>query len=168
MRRIIKGIEPAPFIEWKARANEDWKPAYPTLQNPQKRELHDDLLHEQNFSCCYYGREIDLDNSHIGHFRPQEGYLLLALEYSNLHTSCLRKTKLGNPLHCGHYKSNWFDESLHISPYGRKLRATVPLSADRKNSKLSRKSSRRNNDRKACTRHCLPDKTTLGSHHRFF
>ncbi|WP_122279813.1 retron system putative HNH endonuclease [Pseudomonas syringae group genomosp. 3] len=116
MKRIIKGTEPASFIEWKASANEDWMPTYPTLQNPQKRELHNCLLQEQQFSCCYRGREIELDSSHIEHFRPQENYLPLALEYSNLHASCLRETKPGNPLHCGHHKSNWFDETLHISP----------------------------------------------------
>ncbi|MGN2432384.1 retron system putative HNH endonuclease [Pseudomonas syringae] len=116
MRRVIKGTEPASFTEWKASANEDWTPTYATLQNPQKRELHNSLLQEQNFSCCYCGREIELDNSHIEHFRPQEHYLPLALEYNNLHASCLRETKPGNPLHCGHYKSNWFDEHLYISP----------------------------------------------------
>ncbi|MFA1026710.1 MULTISPECIES: retron system putative HNH endonuclease [Pseudomonas syringae group] len=116
MRRVIKGTEPVSFTEWKASANEDWTPTYPTLQNPQKRDLHNRLLQEQNFSCCYCGREIELDSSHIEHFRPQEHYLPLALEYSNLHASCLRETAPGNPLHCGHYKGNWFDEDLHISP----------------------------------------------------
>ncbi|RMO95430.1 hypothetical protein ALQ33_00348 [Pseudomonas syringae pv. philadelphi] len=116
MKRIIKGTEPASFTEWKVSANEDWTPTYPTLQNPQKRELHNSLLREQHFSCCYCGSEIELDNSHIEHFRPQEHYLPLALEYSNLHASCLRETQPGNPLHCGHHKSNWFDEALHISP----------------------------------------------------
>ncbi|OUM05542.1 TIGR02646 family protein [Pseudomonas syringae] len=116
MKRIIKGTEPASFTEWKAGANENWAPTYPTLQNPQKRDLHTSLLQEQDFSCCYCGREIGLDSSHIEHFRPQEHYKPLALEYNNLHASCLRETKPGNPLHCGHHKSSWFDENLHISP----------------------------------------------------
>ncbi|MBX8565231.1 TIGR02646 family protein [Pseudomonas cichorii] len=116
MKRVVKGTEPASFTQWKASANEDWTPTYPTLQNPQKRDLHNSLLKEQNFFCCYCGREIDLDSSHIEHFRPQEDYGPLALEYENLHASCLRETKSGNPLHCGHNKSNWFDEDLHISP----------------------------------------------------
>lgn len=116
MRRIIKGTEPASFTEWKASANEDWTPTYPALPNPQKRDLHDGLLREQNFSCCYCGGAIDLCSSHIEHFRPQEHYLQLALEYSNLHASCLRDRKAGGVLHCGHYKGNWFDEDLHISP----------------------------------------------------
>ncbi|GFM86553.1 hypothetical protein PSCICO_19520 [Pseudomonas cichorii] len=116
MKRVVKGTEPASFTQWKASANEDWTPTYPILQNPQKRDLHNSLLEEQNFFCCYCGTEIGLDSSHIEHFRPQEDYGPLALEYKNLHASCLRETKPGNPLHCGHHKSNWFDENLHIAP----------------------------------------------------
>jgi hypothetical protein len=40
----------------------------------------------------------------------------LALDYQNLHASCLRETKPETPIHCGHRKGNWFDETLHISP----------------------------------------------------
>ncbi|WP_122280641.1 retron system putative HNH endonuclease [Pseudomonas syringae] len=116
MRRVIKGTEPASLTEWKASANEDWTPTYPTLQNPQRRDLHNSLLQEQNFLCCYCGAETDLDNSHIEHFRPQERYQPLALEYSNLHASCLRGTNKGTLLHCGHRKRSWFDEQLHVSP----------------------------------------------------
>ncbi|MHC8356208.1 retron system putative HNH endonuclease [Pseudomonas sp. LB3P81] len=116
MKRVLKGTEPASFTEWKNSANDEWTPTYSTLQNPQKRDLHDSLLQEQGFFCCYCGREIEATNSHIEHFRPQEHYEELALEYHNLHTSCLRETKPGNPLHCGHRKGNWFDEAQHISP----------------------------------------------------
>ena len=116
MKRVLKGTEPASFTDWKASANDDWTPTYPTLQNPQKRELHEALLVEQGFFCCYCGREIEAFSSHIEHFRPQENFEDLALEYHNLHASCLRETLPGNPLHCGHRKDNWFEEMLHISP----------------------------------------------------
>lgn len=116
MKRVLKGTEPASFTEWKNSANDEWTPTYPTLQNPQKRDLHNNLLTEQGFFCCYCGREIEASNSHIEHFKPQEHFEELALEYQNLHASCLRETKPGNPLHCGHRKGNWFDEALHISP----------------------------------------------------
>lgn len=116
MKRVIKGTEPAVFTDWKNSANDDWSPTYPTLQNPQKRKLHEALLLEQGFLCCYCGREIDALTSHIEHFRPQERYEDLALTYHNLHASCLRETEPGNPLHCGHRKGRWFEETLHISP----------------------------------------------------
>jgi uncharacterized protein (TIGR02646 family) len=116
MKRVLKGTEPASFTDWKNSASDDWVPTYPTLQNPQKRDLHNSLLQEQGFFCCYCGRDVDANSSHIEHFRPQEQYAKLALEYHNLHASCLRETTPGNPLHCGHRKGNWFDETQHISP----------------------------------------------------
>lgn len=116
MKQVFKGTEPASFTQWKASADEGWAPTYPTLQNPEKRELHKSLLLEQGFFCCYCGRDIDAASSHIEHFRPQEYFVELALEYQNLHASCIRETKPGSPLHCGHVKGNWFDEADHISP----------------------------------------------------
>ena len=116
MRRIFKGTEPASFSHWKEQANEQWMPGYPDLQNPQKRDLHNSLLQEQHSSCCYCGQEISLESSHIEHFKPQERYPEQALDYENLHASCLRETRPGNPLHCGHHKKNWFDEQHVIYP----------------------------------------------------
>ncbi|WP_455925172.1 retron system putative HNH endonuclease [Pseudomonas putida] len=116
MRQVFKGTEPDSLIQWKAMANEEWSPSYPALQNPEKRCLHKSLLQEQGYLCCYCGYAIDLGSSHIEHFRPQELYEPLALDYANLHASCLRQTAPGNPMYCGHHKGNWFDETLHISP----------------------------------------------------
>ena len=116
MKQVFKGSEPASFTQWKATTNEDWVPTYETLQNPEKRDLHDSLLLEQGFFCCYCGREIDAASSHIEHFRPKEHFGELALEYQNLHASCIRETWPGSPLHCGHVKRNWFDEAEHVSP----------------------------------------------------
>lgn len=116
MKQVFKGTEPASFTQWKASISDEWVPTYPTLQNPEKRELHTNLLLEQGGFCCYCGRDIDTESSHIEHFRPQEHFEELALEYQNLHASCIRETKPGAPLHCGHIKGNWFDEAAHISP----------------------------------------------------
>ena len=116
MKQIFKGSEPASFTQWTASTNEEWEPTYSTLQNPQKRDLHNSLLLEQGYFCCYCGRDIDATSSHIEHFRPQETFDDLALAYQNLHASCIRETKPGAPLHCGHAKENWFDEAEHISP----------------------------------------------------
>lgn len=116
MKRIIKSDAPASLTSWKAQANENWQPTYATLQNPQKRELHLSLLNEQGSLCCYCGRRISIEDSHIEHFRPQELFKQLELDYENLHASCIRQTDPGTPLHCGHHKGNWFDEDLHISP----------------------------------------------------
>jgi uncharacterized protein (TIGR02646 family) len=116
MRKVAKNTEPPEFITWKSKTNNDWLPSYGGLQNPEKRLLHTALLNEQGQACCYCGRAISLDDSHIEHFRPQETREDLALEYGNLYASCIRETKLEASLHCGHAKSNDFDESKAISP----------------------------------------------------
>ncbi len=116
MKRVMKQAEPAAFTAWKAMANEEWQPSYDALQNPEKRALHEALLNEQGWACCYCGRSISLSDSHIEHFRPQEAREDLALEYENLHASCIRETSPGAPLHCGHAKGSDFAEDLTISP----------------------------------------------------
>jgi len=116
MKHIFKGDEPQSFQDWKGLANEDWQPSYDSLQNPQKKDLHRALLKEQGFVCCYCGREIELGNSHIEHFRPQHAFENLELDYQNLHASCIREHDPENQIHCGHHKGEWFDENLAISP----------------------------------------------------
>lgn len=116
MKQVTKQVEPAAFTDWKAKANEDWQPSYDSLQNPEKQILHEALLNEQSRVCCYCGGSISLADSHIEHFRPQEAREDLALDYRNLHASCIRETLPGTPLHCGHAKDRVFDEHLAISP----------------------------------------------------
>jgi len=91
MRKILKAVEPESVTQWKAQANDDWQPSYATLQNPQKRDLHLSLLNEQGHLCCYCGRRIGPEDSHVEHFRPQELFQTLELDYENLHASCIRQ-----------------------------------------------------------------------------
>ncbi|MDO4683349.1 MAG: retron system putative HNH endonuclease [Lautropia sp.] len=135
MKRVVKGDPPESFQAWKAKANEEWQPDYKDLRNPEKRELHQQLLREQGWVCCYCGQRIDIDagdvprgmgaahagssqsvGSHIEHFRPQEKYPDLSLDYGNLFVSCLRQLNRAEPVHCGHAKGNDFDGELAISP----------------------------------------------------
>lgn len=116
MKHVTKGASSPVFESWKALTNTEWTATYENLQNPEKRALHQTLLSEQGWVCCYCGRAIALQDSHIEHFRPQERYENLALSYENLHASCIRETEPGMPLHCGHAKDSDFDELLAISP----------------------------------------------------
>jgi uncharacterized protein (TIGR02646 family) len=113
MKHVVKAKEPPSFTAWKAKANDEWQPSYGDLQNPEKHELRDALLTEQAGVCCYCGQAISLSDSHIEHFRPQKTYKGLALEYDNLHVSCICEIV---SLHCGHAKGGDFDESKAISP----------------------------------------------------
>jgi len=116
MKHVRKDAPPTDFDAWKAQANEDWTPTYNDLRDPEKRNLHSALLAEQGSVCCYCGRSISLEDSHIEHFRPQEQYAGLQLEYANLHASCMRGLRRSMPRHCGHAKENGFDEEQHIAP----------------------------------------------------
>lgn len=119
MKHVTKGSPAPEFEAWKISDDPNWEPGYGDLQNPQKRQLHESLLSEQGWVCCYCGREIDLRDSHIEHFRPQERYADLALNFENLHASCIRETQPGMPLHCGHAKGAALDDALQISPLDR-------------------------------------------------
>jgi uncharacterized protein (TIGR02646 family) len=116
MKHVVKGPSPEGFEAWKASGNSSWQPTYAVLQNPEKKLLHETLLKEQRWVCCYCGRGISLQDSHIEHFRPQESHPALALDFRNLFASCIRERNPGAPLHCGHAKGNTFDEANHIDP----------------------------------------------------
>ncbi|MFP4146335.1 MAG: retron system putative HNH endonuclease [Halorhodospira sp.] len=119
MRHVIKQGEPASFCHWKAQASADWEPTWADLRAPEKPELHQALLQEQGYTCCYCGRAISAEGSHIEHFRPRSGecgYPHLSLSYRNLLASCQRNEGQGVPLVCGRAKGGWFDEGSHVDP----------------------------------------------------
>jgi len=118
MKYIKKGEEPEKFVVWKALVNDDWKPEWNNFQPPEKPVVHDALLKEQGYICCYCGMGIIKESSHIEHFKPRRGYPDLALEYSNLIASCQgeREEPPTVPVHCGHQKKHWYDEKLMVSP----------------------------------------------------
>ncbi len=116
MKFIEKGEEPESLKQFKAQENPDWQPTYDSFQNPQKRELHEILIIEQGYVCCYCGARVSRDDSHIEHFQPQEIYPKKQLEYNNLLASCLRQPAPGDLLHCGVSKDNWYDQHLTVFP----------------------------------------------------
>jgi uncharacterized protein (TIGR02646 family) len=135
MKYIPKGQEPAKFSQWKAQANENWQPTWDTLRGSEKSEVHQSLLQEQGYICCYCGMRIDLNTSHIEHFKPRKHFPELALDYSNFLSSCPGEGQdnagglLQNPdskqpetpilgEHCGHQKASWYDPALTVSPQG--------------------------------------------------
>lgn len=88
MKYIKKCEEPEEFSNWKALENDNWKPSWDNFQVPQKPAVHDALLREQGYICCYCGMRITRDGSHIEHLKPRSAYPHLALEYTNLMASC--------------------------------------------------------------------------------
>lgn len=116
MRYIQKGKEPSELAHWKALANEDWQPTYEELRGDIKNNLHDTLLEEQGYLCCYCEMEVTRSNSHIEHFKPRTSYPELSLDYNNLLASCQREREPKDPQHCGVKKEDWYDEKLMVSP----------------------------------------------------
>lgn len=118
MKYIQKSQPPQDFIDWKKLANQDWQPNWDNFQKPQKTSIHKSLLQEQGFICCYCGRRIVLEDSHIEHFKPRNKYPNLQLDYINLIASCEidQDEPPPIPVHCGHKKGAWYEENLMVSP----------------------------------------------------
>ncbi len=118
MKHINKNQPPQDFIKWKNQVNEDWQPTWNIFQNPQKCSVHKSLLKEQGFICCYCGRRINLTDSHIEHLKPRNQYPNLALDYDNFLASCEidKEEPPPIPVHCGHKKAGWYEETLMVSP----------------------------------------------------
>jgi len=123
VKYIQKGLEPDEFTQWKKAKpkkyqSKDWKKLNPL----PKKALHDALLREQGYICCYCERGITKDNSHIEHFVPKKGQNAdpnLTFEYQNLLCSCdgnARHSENKGLTHCGIRKDDWFDAALMVSP----------------------------------------------------
>jgi uncharacterized protein (TIGR02646 family) len=119
MKYIKKSQEPEKFTAWKALENDDWQPNWDdNFRSPEKPIVHESLLKEQGYICCYCGMRITRESSHIEHLKPRSNYPHLALTYTNLIASCQGESEEPPPVpvHCGHQKKYWYDEQLMVSP----------------------------------------------------
>lgn len=117
MKYIPKNQEPEELKTFKSKINDDWHPTWKEFQNPEKKQVHQILLKEQGYICCYCGRKISIAQSHIEYFKPKGLYPQLTFEYGNLIVSCEKDTEESPPaIHCGHQKDEWFDKKLLVSP----------------------------------------------------
>jgi uncharacterized protein (TIGR02646 family) len=126
MRYIRKGSEPEALAQWKQQENENWKPTWDDLRGTPKIAVQDALLKEQGFICCYCGRQIQRQSSHIEHFKPRSTFPTLTLDYANFLASCpgypeeedrQALTPRQSPQeYCGQQRGNWYDPNLLVSP----------------------------------------------------
>ena len=116
MKRIEKRVEPKKFSNWKQQDKMAHRPRWNRVPSAIRGSIHESLMREQGFICCYCESRIAMDDSHIEHFRPKIKFPNLQLDYENLHCSCQQDPSRGEPRHCGHRKGSWFDEKLLISP----------------------------------------------------
>ena len=132
MKHIVKNQNIPTFDEWMTLANEDWKPTYADLRDPEKKEVKESLMNEQGYICCYCERRLTDADSHIEHFKPQSNNVVNPLDYSNMLCSCQNQLEQGEPRHCGHSKADWFDENLLISPLDPDCERCFAYTADGK------------------------------------
>ena len=128
MKQVVKNQEPQQFSTWKRQRGTVHQRGWDQLTGPIKQVIHDALMEEQGYICCYCESRVTSDNSHVEHFRPRSRFPSRELDYQNLHCSCLRTLSPGEPVHCGHKKGSWFDAALLISPLqqncGKRFRFT--------------------------------------------
>ncbi|WP_144596744.1 retron system putative HNH endonuclease [Bacillus cereus] len=117
MRYFKKQSSPTSFEDWKVSKGRS--AAYKNIPIGIKEELRESLAQEQSGICCYCGISLK-DNIHIEHFKPQKNFRSRALDYGNLHASCMGKKYIKSEEEeldfCGHSKLDWYDEELLVSP----------------------------------------------------
>lgn len=117
MRYIHKKPEPTSLTKWNAKRG-NRTPNWKSFDRRVKDDVYENLLKEQGYTCAYCGIRITRRTCHIEHFRPKSKYPHLTFTYTNLIASCQGEDedRPTRPVHCGHKKTNWFDEELMISP----------------------------------------------------
>lgn len=117
MKGNAKGPAPLVLRTWWDANKSDPPPPWNELQNPEKQEILQALLDEQNHVCTYCGKRITRArrSSHIEHFRPRSRHPELRFEWDNLFASCGPAGERNIPETCGGAKGRW-DPNNHIEP----------------------------------------------------
>lgn len=120
MKHIVKGEEPLALIEFKNKGNTPdnagWKPNWGDFRKPEKPIVHDTLLNEQGYICCYCMQQIERSSSHFEHLKPRSlSTEEEKLAYTNMLASCGRDDGKPENLqeHCGRIRGN---KELFVSP----------------------------------------------------
>lgn len=119
MKHIRKGAESAALRQWREKQpivnGHRLNSGYRDMPSDVKQAVRLNLLQEQGYLCCYTGRAIDEETSHIEHFKPQslcEGEE--DIDYNNLlaaYTGGSSSEPYG-----ARAKDNWYDSDLLVSP----------------------------------------------------
>jgi uncharacterized protein (TIGR02646 family) len=108
MKQIIKNQEPKSLLEHRLQPFADYD------NYPQKSELRTSLLVEQGYICCYCMQRIRDDKMKIEHWRSQDEFPDLQLDYNNLLGAC--EGSQGSPKHLQHCDTKKGNARLTINP----------------------------------------------------
>ena len=123
MKYITKRPQPQALIAWtRARTVEDKAQAttwsYDDMPANVREAVKTKLVAEQGGLCCYTGRRIDLQTSHIEHLKPQASCINHEdTDYNNLIAAY--PSSAPNTPGCrygAHKKANWYEEELFVHP----------------------------------------------------
>ncbi len=122
MKRIRKSKPPKELIAWthaKAKDAEGKKMnwGYDDMSAELRHKVKLCLIEEQGALCCYTGRRIASETSHVEHLKPQTQCINHEdTKYSNLLAAYPSKNFPGKIAYGAHKKDNWYDRTLFIHP----------------------------------------------------
>lgn len=108
MKRIVKGKEPQSLLTHRLKSFADYE------NYPNKDELRASLLTEQGHICCYCMQRISDSKMKIEHWKSQDEYPLLQLDYNNLLGAC--QGGEGSPSHLQHCDTKKGNTEITINP----------------------------------------------------
>lgn len=122
MKYIQKQPQPPKLIKWthSPKTDQDGRPmqwGYEDMNAEVRQIIKESLLQEQGRLCCYSGRRINSDASHIEHLKPQ--HLCVNHEdtdYANLLAAYPAANGGFRARYGAHAKDNWYDEHLFVHP----------------------------------------------------
>ncbi|MEM7535040.1 MAG: retron system putative HNH endonuclease [Chloroflexota bacterium] len=119
MKYIEKRNAPAELTRWfagqKSGRGEYINASYHHLPSSIKQAIHKRLIGEQGALCCYTGRRISKQNSHIEHFLPRsQCHHHEDVEYANLLAAY--GTDQAQVPYGAHVKAGWFDHDHLVDP----------------------------------------------------
>lgn len=108
MKHIIKGREPQSLFQHRQKQFVNYN------NYPEKDELRISLLTEQGHICCYCMQRISIDKMKIEHWKSQDDYEELQLDYNNLLGAC--QGGEGSPNHLQHCDTKKGNTEITINP----------------------------------------------------
>ena len=125
MKRITKACEPKKFSAWKKADRMAHRPRWRRVPTSIKEIIHESLLREQGFICCYCEASVVTSTSHVEHFRPKNKFHASKLDYNNLHCSCQKGHAVSPELRRTHY-ADYRRLNVTAIPY-RGFRVTLAM-----------------------------------------
>jgi len=131
MKYIRKRPQPQELIAW-TRAKDQDQDSQPTTWNyddmPRevRQAVKERLIQEQGGICCYTGRTVTPETSHIEHLKPQARCVGHEdTDYSNMLAAYPAANDPRQSPYGAHAKKDWYDDHLFVHPLRRDCEARL-------------------------------------------